>query len=268
MRSTTSLRDMTFERPVSGADLVAFQRLVRRVPAAEPVIRYALDIVARQPAEVDDRARLDQEVGGVRRQRPRRAVPRARRQGARADQRPLPRQLRGHPRAGAPGPAPPRADQLPRAVGGRHERRARGPAARGGADAALRDVMAVPSTGAAAHSAGGCRARFVDPVGPRTRRQPRAGRALRGRRVHQRDAPLAVLRRVGRLRRAPRLHPRRRHPPRGLEAVRAHRPLLHQGVRGRHQLQLRRAARRVEVDGVRQPRHHQARLRPDPRRAA
>ena len=45
VRSTTSLSDVTFERPVSGADLVAFQRLVRRVPAAEPVIRYALDIV-------------------------------------------------------------------------------------------------------------------------------------------------------------------------------------------------------------------------------
>ena len=47
----------TFERPVTGADLVAFQRLVRRVPVAEPVMRYALDIVARQPAEVADRAR-------------------------------------------------------------------------------------------------------------------------------------------------------------------------------------------------------------------
>ncbi len=45
VRSTTSLRDMVFERPVSGADLVAFQRLVRRVPAAEPVMRYALDLV-------------------------------------------------------------------------------------------------------------------------------------------------------------------------------------------------------------------------------
>ena len=30
---------------MSGADLVAFQKLVRRVPAAEPVMRYALDIV-------------------------------------------------------------------------------------------------------------------------------------------------------------------------------------------------------------------------------
>jgi MoxR-like ATPase len=45
VRSTTSLQQATFERPVSGADLVAFQRLVRRVPAAEPVIRYALELV-------------------------------------------------------------------------------------------------------------------------------------------------------------------------------------------------------------------------------
>jgi MoxR-like ATPase len=44
VRTTTALRDPEFERPVSGADLVAFQRLVRRVPAAEPVMRYALDI--------------------------------------------------------------------------------------------------------------------------------------------------------------------------------------------------------------------------------
>src|SRR5678816_4474862 len=45
VRSTTTLQDVQFERPVTGADLVAFQRLVRRVPAAEPVMRYALDIV-------------------------------------------------------------------------------------------------------------------------------------------------------------------------------------------------------------------------------
>src|SRR5437660_11240197 len=45
VRSTTSLHDVVFDRPVTGADLIAFQRLVRRVPAAEPVIRYALQIV-------------------------------------------------------------------------------------------------------------------------------------------------------------------------------------------------------------------------------
>jgi MoxR-like ATPase len=44
VRTTTTLQDPQFERPVSGADLVAFQRLVRRVPVAEPVMRYALSL--------------------------------------------------------------------------------------------------------------------------------------------------------------------------------------------------------------------------------
>jgi MoxR-like ATPase len=45
VRQTTAIQEPQFERPVSGADLVAFQRLVRRVPVAEPVMRYALSLV-------------------------------------------------------------------------------------------------------------------------------------------------------------------------------------------------------------------------------
>jgi len=45
VRTTTALQDPILERPVSGADLVAFQRLVRKVPVAEPVMRYALSLV-------------------------------------------------------------------------------------------------------------------------------------------------------------------------------------------------------------------------------
>jgi MoxR-like ATPase len=45
VRTTTAILDPKFERPVNGADLVAFQRLVRRVPVAEPVMRYALNLV-------------------------------------------------------------------------------------------------------------------------------------------------------------------------------------------------------------------------------
>jgi MoxR-like ATPase len=45
VRTTTAILDPKFERPVSGADLIAFQRLVRRVPVAEPVMRYALNLV-------------------------------------------------------------------------------------------------------------------------------------------------------------------------------------------------------------------------------
>src|SRR5687767_4904180 len=45
VRTTTAIQEPKFERPVSGQDLVAFQRLVRRVPVAEPVMRYALSLV-------------------------------------------------------------------------------------------------------------------------------------------------------------------------------------------------------------------------------
>jgi MoxR-like ATPase len=45
VRTTTAILDPQFQRPVTGADLIAFQRLVRRVPVAEPVMRYALQLV-------------------------------------------------------------------------------------------------------------------------------------------------------------------------------------------------------------------------------
>jgi MoxR-like ATPase len=45
VRSTTINLDPQFARPISGADLIAFQRLVRRVPIADPVLKYALSIV-------------------------------------------------------------------------------------------------------------------------------------------------------------------------------------------------------------------------------
>jgi len=44
VKTTTAILEPKFERPVSGQDLVGFQRLVRRVPVAEPVMRYALSL--------------------------------------------------------------------------------------------------------------------------------------------------------------------------------------------------------------------------------
>jgi MoxR-like ATPase len=44
VRSTTSMAKPNFQRAVSGEDIVAFQQLVRRVPAAEPVARYAVNL--------------------------------------------------------------------------------------------------------------------------------------------------------------------------------------------------------------------------------
>jgi MoxR-like ATPase len=45
VRVTTAIIDPHYNRPVSGNDLIAFQRLVRRVPVAEAVMRYALNLV-------------------------------------------------------------------------------------------------------------------------------------------------------------------------------------------------------------------------------
>src|SRR5580765_7929572 len=45
VKTTTAILDPQFQRPVTGQDLVAFQRLVRRVPVSEPVMRYALNLV-------------------------------------------------------------------------------------------------------------------------------------------------------------------------------------------------------------------------------
>jgi len=45
IKTTTALRNPELAKPVTGEDLIAFQRLVRKVPVAEPVMRHALDIV-------------------------------------------------------------------------------------------------------------------------------------------------------------------------------------------------------------------------------
>jgi MoxR-like ATPase len=45
VRETTGIIDPHFNRPVSAEDLIGFQRLVRRVPVADPILRYALSLV-------------------------------------------------------------------------------------------------------------------------------------------------------------------------------------------------------------------------------
>jgi MoxR-like ATPase len=45
VRMTTANQNQVYNKPVTGQDLISFQRLVRRVPVAEAVMRYALRIV-------------------------------------------------------------------------------------------------------------------------------------------------------------------------------------------------------------------------------
>jgi MoxR-like ATPase len=42
--STTSVQNYRFQHAVTGADITAFQQLIRRVPIAEPVARYAVNL--------------------------------------------------------------------------------------------------------------------------------------------------------------------------------------------------------------------------------
>jgi MoxR-like ATPase len=44
VRATTAIIDPHFQHAITGADLVAFQRLVRRVPIADAVLKYALSL--------------------------------------------------------------------------------------------------------------------------------------------------------------------------------------------------------------------------------
>ena len=51
VRTTTAIQDHRFDHAVTGADLIAFQRLVRKVPVADPVMRYALALVRQSRPE-------------------------------------------------------------------------------------------------------------------------------------------------------------------------------------------------------------------------
>ena len=44
VQSTTSIQNYRFQHAVTGADIIAFQQLVRRVPVADAVARYAVNI--------------------------------------------------------------------------------------------------------------------------------------------------------------------------------------------------------------------------------
>jgi len=44
VRTTTAIQNYKFQHAVTGPDIVAYQKLVRRVPIAEPVARYAVNL--------------------------------------------------------------------------------------------------------------------------------------------------------------------------------------------------------------------------------
>jgi MoxR-like ATPase len=58
IKTTTSIQAPEINRPITGDDLIGFQRLVRKVPVAEAVMKHALDIV-RASRPKDDTSKDD-----------------------------------------------------------------------------------------------------------------------------------------------------------------------------------------------------------------
>ena len=93
VRQTTADVQSQIVPTLTGEQILAMQKIVRRVPVADHVIRYALDLVRRtraSAADAPDFIRSYVQWGAA----PRQPVPSARRQGPRHLARPLPRRLR------------------------------------------------------------------------------------------------------------------------------------------------------------------------------
>ena len=121
MTQTTGTSDAAPARVLGGADILQFQELVRQVVIAEEVARYAVRLVdASRPGPAPGTPEFVEQVGEVGRRPARVAGAGARRQGARADARPLSRVDQGHPGAGQADPAPPHHDELLRRVRAHH----------------------------------------------------------------------------------------------------------------------------------------------------
>jgi MoxR-like ATPase len=54
VRTTTVVQRPEFQHAVTGADLVAFQELIRKVPVSEAVLRYTLNLVRTSRSKADD----------------------------------------------------------------------------------------------------------------------------------------------------------------------------------------------------------------------
>ena len=111
---TTTTKVAQAETITTAEEILDFQQLVRMTPIGESVARHAVELVRATRQQRRERPRVRQKVCELRRQRARRAIPGAGRQGPGLDARPLPRDLRGYPRAVYPGAAAQNPAELPR----------------------------------------------------------------------------------------------------------------------------------------------------------
>ena len=113
---TTSLRQVQFEKTISGPEIIEFQRLVRKMPVAEEVMRYAVQLArTSRPSGANPPDFVKQYVNyGA--SLARLTVPDSRREGEGARARPLQRCGRRHSDARVSGVPASHSDQLPRGI--------------------------------------------------------------------------------------------------------------------------------------------------------
>ena len=88
VKQTTSRSPKPIEPLFTGEDVLRFHEVVRQVPIAEDIVRYAVRLAAASRPGQADSAGFRQRLGELGRRHARRAIPRARRQGPRAAARP------------------------------------------------------------------------------------------------------------------------------------------------------------------------------------
>ena len=119
VKSTTVVRSAETRPVLDAAEIVRLQALVRGVPVADAVVRYAVDLViASRPGHGEELA-SDPQVRDLRGQPSGFAVPDPRRQGASHPGRAVPRRFRRRPSGGRARPAASAGAQFPRPSRGR-----------------------------------------------------------------------------------------------------------------------------------------------------
>ena len=113
VQQTTARRPAAIEPLFTGEDVLRFHELVRQVPIAENLIRYAVRLTAASRPQQTERAGVRERLGELGCRHARRAISRAWRQSPRAAARPLACFRRRHSRAGRAGSAPSHSCELP-----------------------------------------------------------------------------------------------------------------------------------------------------------
>ncbi len=120
VNQTTAMRTVEFQKTIGGPEIIEFQKLVRRMPVAESVTRYAVQLARTSRPSGENPPDFVKQYVNYGASLARLAVPDSWRQGVCPDEGPLQRGGRRHSDAGVSGVPPPHSDEFPRGVGRHH----------------------------------------------------------------------------------------------------------------------------------------------------